>query len=83
MASSDGNLTEWSNREPLWITHISSSGSSVVESPHLFQHDGLYYLVFTGNGTSPLRLATGPDPTGLASTWTYRGSIGSMIELPS
>jgi beta-fructofuranosidase len=79
MASSSGNLTEWVNREPLWITHSSGSGSSVVESPHVFRHGGLYYLMFTGNGGEPLRLATGPDPTGEAATWTYRGTIGAML----
>jgi len=79
MASSTGDLTQWVNREPLWITHTSWSGSAVVESPHVFQHDGLYYLVFSGNGDQPLRLATGPDPTGEAGTWTYRGSLGPML----
>ncbi len=81
MASSDGDLTQWTNREPLWITHSSFSGTSVVESPHVFKHGDLYYLVFTGNGAQPLRLATGPDPTGPASSWTYRGTLSSMVGL--
>lgn len=79
MASSDGNLMEWVNREPLWITHTTYSGSSLVESPHVFHHNGLYYLVFTGNGSAPLRLATGTDPAGPLSTWTYRGPLGPII----
>ena len=81
VASSSGDLTEWVNRDPLWISHDSWSGSSVVESPHVFKHGSLYYLVFTGNGNQPLRLATGPDPTGEASTWTYRGSLGPILGL--
>jgi len=81
MASSTGDLTQWVNREPLWITHTSWSGSAVVESPHVFEHGGLYYLVFTGSGDQPLRLATGPDPSGEAATWTHRGSLGPMLGL--
>jgi hypothetical protein len=53
----------------------------VVESPHVFKHGDLYYLVFTGNGGEPLRLATGPDPAGAAPTWTYRGTLAAMLGL--
>ncbi len=81
MASSSGDLTQWVNREPLWITHRMWSGSSVVESPHVFQHGGLHYLVFTGDVGQPLRLATGPDPAGDAATWTSRGTLGAMLGL--
>ena len=81
MASSTGDLTQWVNREPLWITHNTWSGSPLVESPHVFEHGGLYFLAFTGNGAEPLRLATGPDPVGEAATWTYRGSLGPMLGL--
>ncbi len=79
MAASSGDLTQWENREPLWITHDSYSGSAVVESPHVFHHDGLYYLVFTGNGQQPLRIATGPDPAGAPGTWTYHGTLSSVL----
>lgn len=81
MAASEGDLTQWTNREPLWITHNTWSGSSVVESPHVFKHDSLYYLVFTGNGDQPLRLATGTDPSGPVETWTYRGTLAEMLQL--
>jgi hypothetical protein len=81
MATSTGDLTQWVNGEPLWITHDSWSGSSVVESPHVFEHDGLYYLVFTGNGSQPLRLATGADPAGDVASWTLRGTLGAMLAL--
>lgn len=81
MASSDGDLTRWTNMEPLWITHNSWSGSPLVESPHVFKHGDLYYLLFTGNGAQPLRLATGPDPAGAPETWTYRGTLSSMLGL--
>ena len=53
----------------------------MVESPHVFRRGDLHYLVFTGNGANPLRLATGPDPAGAAGTWTYRGTVGAMVGL--
>lgn len=79
VASSSGDLTQWVNREPLWVSHTSYSGSAIVESPHMFFHNGLWYLLFTGNGLQPLRLATGTSPTGDASTWTFRGTLNAML----
>lgn len=78
-AYSAGDLAQWSSGPPLWITHSSWSGSAKVESPHVFAHDGLYYLVYTADGNQPLRLMTGPDPAGEATTWTDRGTIGNVV----
>jgi hypothetical protein len=81
LASSSGDFTQWTNLDPLWISHIANSGTDVVESPHLFRHGGLYYLVFTGSGAQPLRVATGPDPYGSPATWTYHGTVSDMLSL--
>jgi len=79
LASSSGDFTQWTNLDPLWISFLPNSGTDVVESPHMFRHDGLYYLIFTGNGTQPLRIATGPDPYGSTDTWTFRGTVSDML----
>ena len=79
VAESDGDLTQWSDRGPLWITNRSYTYSDLIESPHLFKHDSLWYLFYTTNAGTPLSFATGPDPVGSPESWTYRGRLGTML----
>src|SRR5262249_14150034 len=79
VGASSGDLTQWVNRDPLWITHTTWSGSAVVESPHLFLHNGLWYLLYTGNGEQLIRVDTGPDPVGAPGTCTQRATLGAML----
>jgi len=79
IAAGDSTFTNWSDLEPLWITHRRYSGSGVAESPHVFQHDGLWYLFYTASGANPIAYATSPDPTADLSGWTPRGRIGTML----
>jgi hypothetical protein len=78
-ARSSGDLTQWTDAGPLWITHRSASWNDLVESPHLFERDGLWYLFFTTNAGQPLSFATGPDPLGPLASWTYQGRLASML----
>lgn len=79
VAGSSGDLTQWSDIKPLLITHQSYSGNTLTESPHLFEHDGTWYMLFTTGATQPLAYATSPDPTGDPESWTYRGRLGPML----
>lgn len=79
VARSGGDLTSWSDLGPLWITHRSWSWNDIVESPHLFEHDGLWYLFFTTNSGQPISFATGPDPDGAPETWSYQGRLATML----
>ncbi len=79
VAGSNGDLTQWSDIKPLLATHQSYSGNTLTESPHLFQHDGTWYMLFTTGATQPLSYATSPDPTGDPASWTYRGRLGTML----
>jgi beta-fructofuranosidase len=81
VASSPGDLAQWADLQPLWVTYYTTTGYELAESPHLFQHDGLWYLVITTNGQQPLSWATGPDPLGDPSSWTWRGSLTNAIGL--
>ena len=53
----------------------------MVESPHLFEHAGLWYLFYTTNAGQPITFSTGSDPVGAPSSWTYRGRLGTMLGL--
>jgi hypothetical protein len=79
MATSDGDLLSWTDLGPLWITNRSYTYDSIIESPHLFQHDGLWYLFYTTNAGQPLTFSTGADPTGPPGSWTYRGRLSSVL----
>ena len=78
-ARSSGDLAQWTDAGPLWITHRSVSWNDLVESPHLFEHDGLWYLFFTTNSGQPLSFATGPNPLGPVPSWTYQGRLATML----
>jgi len=79
VATSDSLLRTWTDLKPLRITHRSYTGSGVAESPHLFEHDGLWFLLFTANGADPIAYATSPDPLADPAGWTPRGRLGSML----
>ena len=79
LASSSGDLSAWSDVKPLWISSQPTTGSGFAESPHLFQHDGLWFLFFTVNGTQPIAFATSADPRADLADWTWRGSLDAML----
>lgn len=79
VAGSDGDFTHWSDLGWLWITNRQYSYSTIVESPHLFEHAGLWYLFFTTNAGQPLTFWTGPDPVGPVGSWTPHGRLSWML----
>jgi hypothetical protein len=79
VAASPGDLAQWSDLKPLWVTYHATTGYELAESPHLFERGGLWYLVFTTNGAQPLAWATGPDPLGEPPSWTWRGPLNTAV----
>lgn len=77
-ATVDG-FESWEDVGPLWTTYHATTGRELCESPHLFSHDGTWYLLFTTNAGNPLAWATGSSPTGDLATWSYRGTLSSML----
>jgi hypothetical protein len=81
VASSAGDLAQWTDLKPLWATYKTSTGYELAESPHLFEHEGLWYLAITSNGVQPLIWMTSPDPTGEPAAWTQRGTVSASVGL--
>ncbi len=79
VARSNGDLDAWEDVKPLWITHRSYTFNQLTESPHVFEHDGLYYLFITTNSGQPLSFYTSTDPTADPAGWTYRGRLRNML----
>jgi hypothetical protein len=74
--ATSGDLLGWQDQGPLMVTHHSTSFSVLTESPHVFEHAGTYYLMWTTNSGQPLVFATSSSPSG---GWTYRGRLGWML----
>ncbi len=79
VARSHGDLTQWQDVKPIEITRKEFSFNPLTESPHLFQHNGLWYLFITTSSGQPLTFYTTPDPTGDRPVWTYRGRLRTML----
>jgi len=74
-----GNPGEWHDLKPLWATYWRNSYNVLTESPHLFQHNGRWFLFMTSNSGQPLTFYTTSDPTGDTGAWTYRGRLARML----
>lgn len=79
VARSHGDFTQWADNKAMWATHHYWTGEWRVESVHLFEHAGLWYLFFTGGSSQPIMFMTGPDPLGAPETWTFRGTLSAML----
>lgn len=79
VARSTGDLYTWQDVKPLWITHSSYTFNVLTESPHVFEHNGLWYLFITTNSGQPLSFYTSNDPIADPAGWTYRGRLRNML----
>lgn len=79
VAASDGDFTQWRDVKPLLITWRDYTFNLLTESPHVFQHDGLWYLFLTSSAGQPLSFYTSTDPVGDPWQWTYRGRLRNML----
>ena len=79
VARSTGDLGHWVDEKALWITHHSLTFNISTESPHLFEHDGTWFLFITSNAGQPLTFYSGPNPLGEPAEWRYRGRLRNML----
>lgn len=79
VAGSDGDFLQWRDVKPLLITWRNYTYNPLTESPHLFEHNGLWYLFITTSSGQPLTFYTSPDPLGDPESWVYRGRLRNML----
>jgi hypothetical protein len=79
VAASTGDFHAWQDVKPLLITWRNYTYNILTESPHVFEHDGLWYLFISTTSGQPLSFYTSPDPTGEPYQWTYRGRLRNML----
>ncbi len=59
VALSAGDLTAWRDAGPLWRSATNWwDDARTFESPHLFQHDGTWFLFYTTSAGQPLEFQT-------------------------
>ncbi|MFI5372616.1 MAG: family 43 glycosylhydrolase [Candidatus Eisenbacteria bacterium] len=75
VARSHGDLTQWFDGGPLWNTFITHTGSSVVETPDLIQHGGLWYLLYTTWLGHPIWYQTATTPIADSTRWSPQRSL--------
>jgi hypothetical protein len=73
------SLQTWADLKPLWITHRSLTFNALNESPHLFEHDGRWFLFVTTSSGQPLTFYTTANPIGEPVEWVYRGRLRTML----
>jgi hypothetical protein len=66
---------------PLWGTG-ASRGWGWCESPHVFEHGGLYYLFASAALDSCVRFRTSADPLADSSGWSGEHVLASLTEAP-
>ncbi len=74
-----GDPGTWVDEKPLWITHRSLTFNAITESPHLFQHNGRWFMFITSNAGQALTFYVTSNPLGEPSEWTYRGRLRNML----
>lgn len=82
IAGTTEDLTEasWADLGPVWTPSDTwPFNEAQTESPHLFTHDGLWYLFYTSNaGNNQITIWTSPDSPAPGATWTRRMRLGKL-----
>ncbi len=77
--SPTGDPGEWVDEKSLWITHRSLTYNVITESPHLFEHNGRWFMFITSNAGQALTFYVSSNPLGEPAEWTYRGRLRNML----
>ena len=79
VVSSTGDPGVWHDEKPLWITSWTYTQNPLTESPHVFSHNGRWFLFITTNAVQQLSFYVSSDPLGDPPAWTYRGRLSTML----
>ena len=79
VARSTGDLTQWQDLGALANTDFAHSLASTLESPHVCQHGGLWYLFYSVGGMHPIRWQIAPTPLAPAALWSPQATLASEM----
>jgi len=87
MATTSSALTStpWSDAGITWTpSPMSQFDTHQIESPHLFVHDGLWYLLYTSDKNQPITVWTNAvAPIGAEASWQRRSQLDTVIAWPT
>src|SRR5690349_8054470 len=73
------SLFFWNDRKPMWNTDPAHSFSHKIESPCVFDHDGLWYLFYTTDSGHPINFETSADPTADSLAWSNQVHLSTEV----
>ena len=73
------DLLNFADLAPLWATDKSHSWGT-CESPHLSEHDGLYYLFTTTPGRNAISFRTATNPLADSTGWSNEYRLSDMAD---
>ncbi|HTM58319.1 MAG TPA: family 43 glycosylhydrolase [Candidatus Udaeobacter sp.] len=79
LSESSGDLTQWTDRMPMWNTDPFHSFSPLIESPAMIDHDGLWYLFYDTNSSHTINYETSTDPAADSTGWSNQRHLSSEI----
>lgn len=78
-ARSTGDLTQWVDAGPMMNTTSRTIFSEVVETPDVFEHDGLWYLSYTTWHPHPIWFQTAANPMADSTGWSAPISLAQEV----
>jgi beta-fructofuranosidase len=73
------NLLNFADLAPLWATGASQAWGR-CESPHVTEHNGLYYLFTTAPGSTAIRFRTATNPLADSTGWSTEYRLSDMAD---
>lgn len=78
--SRGGDFTDWFGDAPIYATYVDTVNA---ESPHAFERQGKWWLLYTRSGADNPEVFALSNPTSVTDTtsanWTTQGSINDLI----
>jgi hypothetical protein len=79
VAATQGGLETWVDLRALWNLDWPVTYSQAIESPHLLEHGGLWYLFYTTNSGLPINFQTCLHPYADAPAWSPQERLSELI----
>lgn len=74
-----GRSTSWTDKGPLW-RHLTNwwDFGTLLESPHLFGHEGTWFVFYTTDAGQQLEFQTSSTPADTGTAWTYWNRLANL-----
>jgi len=78
--ASSQDLTHWIDEKPMWNTDWMHSFSHKIESPCVFEHNGIWYMFYTTDSGHPINFETSADPMADSTGWSNQIHLSTEVQ---